>query len=1497
MKTKKVLSAVVAGFMLLGSVPAAMAESKTAMTIDTSEIVKTVSKDMYGISTDYSIDNPMIKDYAVQDTSPNPNMIKAFNEFEIPVIRLGEAGSKKLNWKQAIGDVGSREVQTLWGQTGIVAAGPVELVNAFEAINKNAAFTITLNMTTDSAQDAADFAQFLTGDASTEWGAKRAAMGRTAPVNVHLYELGNEVDWGDDAIAVDAYIAKCKEFISAVKSVDPDARFAVIANTAAYNGVQNNNPSDWREWHKAILADSDLVNEIDYISVHAYYSHYKNEIMDQLIGFVESDINASAGANRIKIFLSEYAESVYTYGDQTTNPHNMEGLLQTADMLSRMTYHPGIEAAAYHGIYSSNWRNIVYLTETGEMYLNGIGNLLKLFNEYGVGDVVKSDFSGFVKNQRSNKSTGVAIKSKDGRINLIFTNKSDTADEVEISFSDNAKYRIVKETKISADSLTADIEVGENKIAINKYYSNGSAISSYTLPPYSICAVTLEKAANVSKNVLYSEDFSGTASFEVAGDGDGTATVEDGKLVLYSGDSMTMKNNYVYLPYNNTNSEFRFEADITVDALNYVEAFNGIIINADAQQGELQNGNMIRFSGNTVDEVVYTGGENGEPVASAHAGAFKAGYSAHYMLDVSADGTVELYIDGEKAYSRTGGLKNSSGYVGFLFSDANYSVDNVILSSYSESAVEMTDIESVFKYSQNFDNVESGKLPEGWEAMSGGVHAGVEDGALILESTDWNNPGWIRIGNLPNVSRAGLTIEADVTALSYNESARAAGIRNQGGFAYMADGEKLSTGGRLTFYNQGEFTESGQNEKPTANGMEDGFQTLGTTSKIKLVFTGATSPDIYVNGKKYTYYNLTGTAQNSGDVGLFAVAAKIKFDNVKITGMRTTSVESDKVFEKLVDFRYEENFDDVTDGTLPAGWKTYNDATASVKDGKLVLDMKEWYSQCGVLIPGLEKVLRDGLVIEGDVTLNSYDASARSYGTRNQYGFGYMKADGYIGSAGILTWFPQVEFRETGIENPATASTASVLGSSTEYNVTNKTVRLKLVFSGNSSPSVFIDGTECKENYYPLTGTTGNIGAIGLMGRVANATYDNIVITGKKYETLVDESTYTAEFTTGTNEFESAQAAVNAVKVTETAADGTKTDVTADATITPAVDGTDCTITVEYGGKVIATLKAKIAAAVAETFVYEESFDTLADGTLPSGWTVYDYDADWSGKVSAKVQDGALVLKSEEWYRGGYLLLDLENVQRKGLTIEADITKAGSADSTNADNSKAGIAYMAEINADGTAAGSHVSLFTDVTSAAHRVFAGRNGDILTDYSFDAVEGEKSITDGGTVNLKIVSNSDTKTPDIYINGVKKNGWTVNDTTTLTSGRIGFFAYNSTVKIDNVKITGTRTKEMTLKSAIKLNSVRFDGEKLALSVDAQSADANITNAMCVAAAYDKQSGELKAMSAVKLWNTAAYKNGRISLEIPGIADYSAEKYDVKVIITDKQSMKPLSGCVIY
>lgn len=225
--------------------------------------------------------------------------------------------------------------------------------------------------------------------------------GHAAPVNVRLYELGNELDWGDDAITVETYIAKCKEFISAVKAADPNARFAAHANTAAYNGVQNNNPSDWREWHRAILADSDLVNEIDYISVHAYYSHCKNEIMDQLIGFVESDINASAGANRIKIFLSEYAESVYTYGDQTTNPHNMEGVLQTADMLSRMTYHTGIESATYHGIYSSHWQNVVYGSATGKMQLNAIGNLLKMFTEYGVGDILESTFTGFEKDKRS----------------------------------------------------------------------------------------------------------------------------------------------------------------------------------------------------------------------------------------------------------------------------------------------------------------------------------------------------------------------------------------------------------------------------------------------------------------------------------------------------------------------------------------------------------------------------------------------------------------------------------------------------------------------------------------------------------------------------------------------------------------------------------------------------------------------------------------------------------------------------------------------------------------------------------------------------------------------------------------------------------------------------------------------------------------------------------------------------------------------------------------
>lgn len=1482
MKTKRGLAALLSCCIISGALPGFAAGSGTEMYVDVNEVIKNASAEVYGISTDYSVNTPLLTDPKNLDATPNVKLIQAMNEYSLPLVRIGEGASKGFEWKQAIGPMEERTEQTLWSVTNKIAGGPVELVKALEAIDKDVKYSFTLNMTTDTAEDAADFAEFMTGAADTEWGAKRAEYGYSEPFDIRLYELGNEVDYGSGAITASEYIAKSKEFIAAIKVVDPDAKFAAIANTAAYNGVQWNDPSNWAEWHNAVLSDPELASEIDYISVHAYYSDYKNELMDKLITKVSDDIKTATGSDRIKIYLSEHG--VYYNPDNNKNPHNMESVLETANIYSRMFRQPSLEMATYHGIDSSEWKNVT-TNSSGEMYLNGIGQLLKLFKEYGVGDVLSSSFTGFSKGVRST-SSGAAVRDSDGKINLIFTNDSASELPVNVSFSDGGEYKIVKETKLVGSGVTADTNEDLNQIYADTYdYENGDLLSSYTLPAYSVCAVTVEKAADVSNTELLKYDFSSSEGISgVSGTGEGTYSVENGslKLTAYNTDA-NYGYNYIYLTNENTNSAFRFDADITVNGIADADSGEmGVILNADADSGAPQNANMIKLTGSGIKDVAYESGAEGNPAAE---GAYSLAEGAvHITADIKDDGTVDVYVNGSKEYSRSGGLKSNSGYIGFMFADVNCTIDNVVISKYDSEEIPTVTTEEVFTYEENFDGIENGKLPDGFKAMSSRLSAGVEDGELVVSSSDWYKPKFIKIGAVGNVERAGLTLEADVTLVSYNEGARADGARNKAGFAYMIDGPQYGTGGFLSFYPQLEFTEASTASKPTA-GTDSGF-TDNIKTNLKLVFSNSKSPDVYVNGTKLSYYNATNITQNEGAVGLMVLASKVKFDNIKITGVRKNTYKESETITKLVDFRYEENFDNVTEGTLPAGWKIIDTSktTASVAGGELVLESTEWWSPKAVLIGGLDNVLRDGLVMEADMTLVSYNTNARNSGARNKAGFAYMINDsGKMSSGGLLSWHSQAEFTEIGTTSRPTSGSGD-FGEGNNGFISKEKVRFRLEFSGTNSPEAYVNNTHCG-NYYNITGTTANSGGLGLMAQASKVKFDNVVITGKRMVTTLDNCTYDAYFTTASTDFDTVDEAVAAVKVTETDVNGTASDITKSAEITSSLDGTNCTIKVTCFGKDVKTLKCTVGLPVSEGFIYEENFDTVDNGKLPEGWTLYGTQA------NAKVQDGALIFNANGWYENAYLFFDITDVQRKGLTFEFDITRNG-APGGNSNNSRAGFAYMASAADGAVISSSYCALYTDKKIGNNKQQGWTfDGGSNIGFEYSNLEGGQLLT-GATHHVKFVFNNDTQSPVIYVDGVEPgNSYRAFSNDMVKSGLIGLYAFSAKVKIDNVKVSGTRLKARTKNSLITINKA-VQGEKLSLAVSAQNANGDIAAAMMLAAVYEKGTTNLVAVSPVINWNTSQYTSIDTVISVDGITDYSADKYDIKLIAMDKSSFKPVA-----
>ena len=1099
MKRNRIMSLVLAvGMIASCSCFEVSADSANpVMKVEAGTVIKTAGAEMYGISTDWSVNSTLIKqpvatDTAAIDTTPNPRLVKGLNEYTLPLVRLGEEASRTFKWKSAIGPMEGREEQTLWGVTGKVSAGPLETVNTYETIDSNAAFSVTLNVENDTAQNAADFAQFLTGGTDTVWGKKRADYGRSNPVNVTLFELGNEVDHGDNTMTVNDYIAKCKEFIAAVKTVAPNAKFAVQASTGAYGGAKytmdnGTNGERWRNWHKAILADSALASQIDYIALHTYfYAEEAGRVMDNCVRLTKEDIKAAGYGNSIKTFISEYAMWNKTYANTAANTHNIAAVTETSDVISRMMQQPGVEMMTYHGINSGDWANVVNDTANDRMYLNGIGSLLKLYKTYGTGDVLKTTLDGF-ETEKDSDLSGVAVRNSNGNISYIFTNKSNAEKTVTVDNGTDT-YKIKSEMRIKSKNgqNTADLTASTNNIDINTYtYSDGAAFTEYTIPAYSVCAV---------------------------------------------------------------------------------ETYN-------------------------------------------------------------ADKTAEI----------------------------------------SES----------FTYEENFDSVADGKLPAGWRISNGKTLAGVENRELVVEpSGDWTT-AIVRIPDTENTVRDGLTLEADMTLVSYNTTTRTGGARNKAGFAYMLDGSKTSSCGQLAFDFYADVAESGAS---TISPRTDAKFKDNETVKLKLVFEGNSSPNVYINGSQYAWAGskdsaIINTTQNTGGIGIMVNDAKAKFDNIKISGTRVKRIK----------------------------------------------------------VSGADAI----------------DASFKS------------------------------------------------------------------------------------------------------------------------------DMTYKSEDEVKAN-----------IKVTVTDVDGKVYDVTDRSEITAATENGVCTVTVKYDDKVVKTLTANILQQTERGFRFEENFNSIPNGQLPSGMK-------FIGTGSAEVKDGALYIngKKGEW-GSNVLLLDVDSVSRYGLEMECDITRTASG-TVDTNNEQVGFIYANEL-VDGKLASGKFSKVAAYTSKKRpdkkQQLSVADGSITSDSANKMNEGGR-LDEGGTVNLRMVFTKSKKL-FVYVNGEQ---WVYSDKecSAIESGYVGIYVFRDTsVKIDNLVISGTETVYPDTESKITKVSSNAANGTVSVSVNANSAGLSDKSADIIAAVYEKESGRLISVSGRKAWNIETYPSYRTSLDISGINDYSADKYTVKVFALDGAgTLKPL------
>lgn len=190
------------------------------------------------------------------------DLVEALKEWRPTFLRWpGGNFVSGYHWMDGIGDRDRRPtyLDPAWNLLESNDVGTDEFMDLCELIGSEP--VLTVNMGNGTADEAAAWVEYCNGDASTEYGARRAANGHPEPYNVRVWFVGNEQfgNWQVGHCDAETYARRYLEFAAAMRAVDPDLLLIGV-------GVPNDLYGHWNE-----LVLKHAGQQMDEFSVH-YYS-------------------------------------------------------------------------------------------------------------------------------------------------------------------------------------------------------------------------------------------------------------------------------------------------------------------------------------------------------------------------------------------------------------------------------------------------------------------------------------------------------------------------------------------------------------------------------------------------------------------------------------------------------------------------------------------------------------------------------------------------------------------------------------------------------------------------------------------------------------------------------------------------------------------------------------------------------------------------------------------------------------------------------------------------------------------------------------------------------------------------------------------------------------------------------------------------------------------------------------------------------------------------
>lgn len=152
------------------------------------------------------------------------DVVAALRELRVPFVRWpGGCYAEEYHWRNGVGPVSARRRTLNYSWGNVVEPntfGTHEFMDFIDQIGAEA--YVNVNVATGSAEEAADWFEYMTSSQPTDLALARQANGRAAPWKIKYLGIGNESWACGGAMTAQAYIDRMKTFAQFTRNLNPD---------------------------------------------------------------------------------------------------------------------------------------------------------------------------------------------------------------------------------------------------------------------------------------------------------------------------------------------------------------------------------------------------------------------------------------------------------------------------------------------------------------------------------------------------------------------------------------------------------------------------------------------------------------------------------------------------------------------------------------------------------------------------------------------------------------------------------------------------------------------------------------------------------------------------------------------------------------------------------------------------------------------------------------------------------------------------------------------------------------------------------------------------------------------------------------------------------------------------------------------------------------------------------------------------------------------------